>query len=92
MVVTGKMVGWKTFKERVFTSGIEPSLRQKAWKYLLGFYSYDITRADRRTLRSKKKAEYARMKAQWSTLNAEQASRSATLHFVLVILHASSSN
>lgn len=72
------MVGWKTFKERVFSSGIEPSLRQKAWKYLLGFYAYDSTRADRRTLRRKKKAEYERMKAQWVTLNDEQASRFAS--------------
>lgn len=69
------MVGWKAFKERVFSSGIEPSLRQKAWKYLLGFYPFDSTRAERRSLRAKRRAEYARMKAQWATLNEEQTSR-----------------
>jgi hypothetical protein len=71
------MVGWKKFKERVFSSGIEPSLRQTAWKFLLGFYSYDSTLAERRAQLASKRAEYARMKCQWRTLNDEQASRCA---------------
>ncbi len=69
------MVGWKKFKERVFSSGIEPSLRQKAWKFLLGFYPYNSTLAERSALCKAKKAEYLRMKSQWKTLNDEQASR-----------------
>ena len=72
---SGRLVGWKKFKERVFTSGIEPSLRQKAWKFLLGFYRYDSTRMERRALRKAKKAEYERMKAQWRTMNEEQTNR-----------------
>ncbi|DBB08963.1 TPA: hypothetical protein ACH3X3_007597 [Trebouxia sp. C0006] len=73
----GRMVGWKKFKERVFSSGIEPSLRQTAWTFLLGFYSYDSTLAERRAQLASKRAEYARMKCQWRTLNDEQASRNA---------------
>ena len=73
--IAGQMVGWKKFKERVFSSGIEPSLRQTAWKFLLGFYSYDSTLAERRAQLASKRAEYARMKSQWRTLNDEQASR-----------------
>jgi len=73
--ITGQMVGWKKFKERVFSNGIEPSLRQTAWKFLLGFYSYDSTLAERRAQLASKRAEYARMKSQWRTLNDEQASR-----------------
>lgn len=73
----GRMVGWKKFKERVFSSGIEAGLRQTAWKFLLGFYLYDSTLAERKALLTAKRAEYARMKSQWRTLNDEQASRLA---------------
>lgn len=71
------MVAWKKFKERVFSSGIEAGLRQTAWKFLLGFYLYDSTLAERKALLTAKRVEYARMKSQWRTLNDEQASRSA---------------
>ena len=66
---------WKTFKERVFSSGIEPDLRQVAWKFLLSFYPHDSTRAQREALVKAKDKEYARMRSQWQTLNEEQASR-----------------
>ena len=71
----GRLVRWKTFKERVFSSGIEPSLRQLAWKFLLGFYPYDSTTAEREALLVAKTKEYGRMRSQWQTMNEEQASR-----------------
>lgn len=71
----GRLVRWAAFKERVFSSGIEPSLRQLAWKFLLGVYPHDSTRQERAALLSKKVREYERMRAQWQTLNEEQASR-----------------
>lgn len=72
---SGRLVRWAAFKERVFSSGIEPSLRQLAWKFLLGVYPHDSTRLERAALLSKKVREYERMRAQWQTLNEEQASR-----------------
>ena len=73
---SGCLVRWAAFKERVFSSGIEPSLRQLAWKFLLGVYPPDSTRLEREALLSKKNREYERMRSQWQTMNEEQASRS----------------
>ena len=73
----GRLVRWDKFKERVFSSGVEPSLRQKAWKFLLGFYSHDSSRVERKALRKAKKEQYKNMKLQWKILECdeEQASR-----------------
>lgn len=62
----------------MFSSGIEPSLRQQAWKFLLGVYPHDSTRLEREALLSKRNREYERMRSQWQTMNEEQASRSET--------------
>ncbi|KAL3149387.1 hypothetical protein ABBQ32_002188 [Trebouxia sp. C0010 RCD-2024] len=73
----GRLVRWKAFKERVFSSGIEASLRQVAWKFLLGVFPPDSTRAERETFLKDKNCEYEILRLQWQTMNEEQASRNA---------------
>lgn len=66
---------WKAFKERVFSSGIEASLRQLAWKFLLGVFPPDSTRIEREAFLKDKNREYEILRSQWQTMNEEQASR-----------------
>lgn len=75
LVSAGRLVRWKAFKERVFSSGIEASLRQVAWKFLLGVFPPDSTRAERETFLKDKNCEYEILRLQWQTMNEEQASR-----------------
>ena len=65
----------KVLRKRVFQSGIEPSLRKEAWKFLLGFYALDATNAERAAHKAARSEEYKRLKAQWTSISKEQAAR-----------------
>lgn len=64
-----------SFRKRVFYGGIEPGLRCKAWKFLLGHFSYDSTHNQREKLVVQKREEYMILKAQWQTITEQQAKR-----------------
>ena len=77
--VAGRVADESALRQRVFHSGVEPGLRKEAWKFLLGFYSFGSTHAERAGLRADKQAEYARLKAQWTSITEAQAARCALL-------------
>ncbi|KAG7533958.1 Small G protein signaling modulator 1/2 Rab-binding domain [Arabidopsis thaliana x Arabidopsis arenosa] len=71
----GRVVESKALRERVFYGGIEHQLRREVWPFLLGYYAYDSTYAEREYLRSVKRMEYATLKQQWQSISPEQAKR-----------------
>ncbi|CAH2070218.1 unnamed protein product [Thlaspi arvense] len=71
----GRVVESKALRERVFYGGIEHQLRKEVWPFLLGYYAYDSTYAEREYLRSVKRMEYATLKQQWQSISPEQAKR-----------------
>ncbi|ESQ43258.1 hypothetical protein EUTSA_v10012867mg [Eutrema salsugineum] len=71
----GRVVESKALRERVFYGGIEHQLRREVWPFLLGYYAYDSTYAEREYLRAVKRMEYATLKQQWQSISPEQAKR-----------------
>ena len=72
---TGRLVDWQQFHARVFSSGMESTLRREAWPFLLGLYPANSTAADRRKLRIQKSREYEAIKRQWRSISSAQAAR-----------------
>lgn len=65
----------KKKKKNLFTQGISPSLRYEVWKFLLKYYPWDSTNAERIELKKKKTDEYFVMKLQWKTMTPAQENR-----------------
>lgn len=59
--------GWvfdsKDLKERILYGGMEYSLYQEAWKFLLGHYKFDSTYGKHQYIASTKKKEYQIIKS-----------------------------
>ena len=55
--------------------GIDPQLRKEAWKYLLGYYPFEMTDIERMELREEKERAYWVMKQQWQAFTPDQESR-----------------
>ncbi|KAL2619860.1 hypothetical protein R1flu_000065 [Riccia fluitans] len=73
----GRVMDPKALRKRIFHGGIEPEVRHVVWKFLLGYFRFDSTYAEREYLIAKKKEEYEILKAQWQTVSPEQAKRFA---------------
>ncbi|KAI3867425.1 hypothetical protein MKX03_036552 [Papaver bracteatum] len=58
----GRILDSTGLRKRIFYGGVEHRLRKEAWKFLLGYYGYDSTFAEREYLASFKKEEYETMK------------------------------
>ncbi|KAH9287587.1 hypothetical protein KI387_031704 [Taxus chinensis] len=71
----GRVVDPKALKKRIFYGGIEHNLRQEVWKFLLGYYQFESTYAERNYLTLTKKEEYQTLKSQWQTVSMSQAKR-----------------
>ncbi|PKA47841.1 hypothetical protein AXF42_Ash019852 [Apostasia shenzhenica] len=71
----GRVMDSKALRKRIFYGGIENSLRNEVWKFLLGYYEYDSTYAEREFLKSIKKTEYQAIKSQWQSISEAQAKR-----------------
>ncbi|XP_010557604.1 PREDICTED: TBC1 domain family member 15 [Tarenaya hassleriana] len=71
----GRVMDSKALRDRVFYGGIEDALRREVWPFLLGYYAYDSTYAEREYLRSVRRMEYATVKQQWQSISPEQAKR-----------------
>eukprot|EP00193_Tetraselmis_chui_P017368 CAMPEP_0177782312 /NCGR_PEP_ID=MMETSP0491_2-20121128/18382_1 /TAXON_ID=63592 /ORGANISM="Tetraselmis chuii, Strain PLY429" /LENGTH=709 /DNA_ID=CAMNT_0019302567 /DNA_START=173 /DNA_END=2302 /DNA_ORIENTATION=+ len=70
----GRLVNESGFKQRVFYSGLSPSLRKEGWKFLLGLYPASSTAVERSALAAARGEEYETLKRQWSTISKKQAS------------------
>lgn len=71
----GRVVDSKALKERIFHGGMEHSIRQEVWKFLLGYYKFDSTNAERQYLSLIKKEEYQILKSQWQSISQTQAKK-----------------
>lgn len=52
-------------KERIFHGGLAANVRSEAWLFLLGFYSWDSSEEERKSVISEKRNEYYRLKRKW---------------------------
>ncbi|XP_012265470.2 TBC1 domain family member 15 isoform X2 [Athalia rosae] len=73
----GRISNSEALKEMIFRGGISPSLRYEVWKYLLNYYPWDATNAERIELRKRKTEEYFAMKLQWRSMTPGQENRFA---------------
>ncbi|KAK9073809.1 hypothetical protein SSX86_006403 [Deinandra increscens subsp. villosa] len=71
----GRIVDPDALKKRIFYGGVEHNLRKEVWTFLLGYYSYDSTYAEREYVVSVKRSEYETIKTQWQSISPEQAKR-----------------
>ena len=60
-----------------FLQGLKPGVRKEAWKYLLGFYPFEMTDIERMELRERRESEYWTMKNQWQSFTPDQENRFA---------------
>ncbi|CAJ0581517.1 unnamed protein product, partial [Mesorhabditis spiculigera] len=65
-------------KMSVFRGGLEPEVRKEAWKYLLGYISWNESHDEHLQKRAQYEKEYYRMKGQWMSISEEQESRFLT--------------
>jgi hypothetical protein len=64
-----------SFRARVFSGGIEPSVRKEAWRYLLNYFPFNSTDIERMELQLQREKEYWKMKSQWQSFTASQEQR-----------------
>uniref|UniRef100_A0A3P8QPA9 TBC1 domain family member 15 n=1 Tax=Astatotilapia calliptera TaxID=8154 RepID=A0A3P8QPA9_ASTCA len=75
----GRMKDVPDLKHAVFKGGLCHALRKEAWKFLLGYYPWESTHEERKTLQREKTDEYFRMKLQWKSVSEEQERRNSRL-------------
>lgn len=75
----GRMYNVPRLKQIIFKGGLCHALRKEAWKFLLGYFPWDSTYEDRKTLQKNKTDEYFRMKLQWKSVSEEQERRNSKL-------------
>ncbi|KAL9224437.1 hypothetical protein vseg_000467 [Gypsophila vaccaria] len=71
----GRVVDSKALRKRIFYGGVAHELRKEVWPFLLGYYDYNSTYAEREYLRTVKKQDYEIIKLQWQSIFPEQANR-----------------
>lgn len=71
----GKISNVDDMKRVIFNGGIADPLRYEAWKYLLNYYPWESTHAERQDIKKTKVEEYFKMKLQWKSISAEQEAR-----------------
>ncbi|KFO26197.1 TBC1 domain family member 17 [Fukomys damarensis] len=76
----GRLQQVSELKNRIFSGGLSPSLRREAWKFLLGYLSWEGSAEEHRAYVRKKTDEYFRMKLQWKSVSPEQERRNSLLH------------
>ncbi|XP_074269149.1 uncharacterized protein LOC141592405 isoform X2 [Silene latifolia] len=64
----GRVVDSKALRKRIFYGGIVHELRDEVWPFLLGYYDYNSTYAEREYLRSVRKQDYEIIKLQWQSI------------------------
>ncbi|KAL6633680.1 hypothetical protein ACP70R_026351 [Stipagrostis hirtigluma subsp. patula] len=71
----GRVMDSKALRKKVFYGGVDHALRKEVWKFLLGYYEYDSTYAEREYLAAMRRSEYEAIKSQWKSISATQAKR-----------------
>ncbi|KAM5209480.1 TBC1 domain family member 17 isoform 3-T3 [Hipposideros larvatus] len=76
----GRLQQVPMLRARIFSGGLSPSLRREAWKFLLGYLSWEGSVEEHKAHVRKKTDEYFRMKLQWKSVSPEQERRNSLLH------------
>ncbi|XP_036602703.1 TBC1 domain family member 17 isoform X3 [Trichosurus vulpecula] len=76
----GRLQDIGELKAQIFSGGLCPSLRREAWKFLLGYLSWDGSAEEHKVHIHRKTDEYFRMKLQWKSVSPEQERRNSLLH------------
>ncbi|KAH0451752.1 hypothetical protein IEQ34_019051 [Dendrobium chrysotoxum] len=71
----GRVMNSNALIKRIFYGGLEHELRKEVWKFLLGYYEYESTYAEREYLESVRKLDYETIKSQWKSISVVQAKR-----------------
>ncbi|XP_020589006.1 TBC1 domain family member 15 [Phalaenopsis equestris] len=71
----GRIMDSKALIKRIFYGGLEHKLRKEVWKFLLGYYEYESTYAEREYLELVRKTDYETIKSQWKSISEVQARR-----------------
>lgn len=72
MTEDGRISDAERVKEVIFRGGIEETLRCEVWKFLLGYFSWDMTAEQRIQHGKRKSQEYYQMKLQWLSMSQNQ--------------------
>ncbi|XP_026518164.1 TBC1 domain family member 17, partial [Terrapene carolina triunguis] len=75
----GRITHLDGLKRRIFAGGLTPALRKEAWKFLLGYYSWESSSEENRAQARRRTDEYFRMKLQWKSVSEEQERRNSLL-------------
>ncbi|KAM9377226.1 TBC1 domain family member 15 [Pholidichthys leucotaenia] len=75
----GRMVDVQGLRRSIFKGGLCHAVRKEAWKFLLGYFPWDSTHEERKTLQRAKTDEYFTMKLQWKSVSEEQSRRNSKL-------------
>ncbi|XP_030401026.1 TBC1 domain family member 17 [Gopherus evgoodei] len=75
----GRITHLDRLKSRIFAGGLSPALRKEAWKFLLGYYSWESSSEENRAQARRRTDEYFRMKLQWKSVSEEQERRNSLL-------------
>ncbi|XP_074872203.1 TBC1 domain family member 17 isoform X1 [Carettochelys insculpta] len=75
----GRITRLDELKRRIFAGGLSPALRKEAWRFLLGYYSWDSSSEENRARARHRTDEYFRMKLQWKSVSEEQERRNSLL-------------
>ncbi|XP_027715114.1 TBC1 domain family member 17 [Vombatus ursinus] len=76
----GRLQDVGELKAQIFSGGLCPSLRREAWKFLLGYLSWEGSAEEHKVHIRRKTDEYFRMKLQWKSVSPEQERRNSLLH------------
>ncbi|KAG5893896.1 hypothetical protein JTB14_001079 [Gonioctena quinquepunctata] len=69
---SGQIEDVESIKNLIFRGGVIPSLRKRVWKFLLDYYPWSSTKAERQKLLTVKSDEYYNMKLQWKRMTKVQ--------------------
>ncbi|XP_047452999.1 TBC1 domain family member 15 [Mugil cephalus] len=75
----GRMRDVPQLRHNIFKGGLCHAVRKEAWKFLLGYFPWDSSTEERKTLQRLKTDEYFRMKLQWKSVSEEQEKRNSRL-------------
>ncbi|XP_068959416.1 LOW QUALITY PROTEIN: TBC1 domain family member 17 [Petaurus breviceps papuanus] len=76
----GRLQDVGELKAQIFSGGLCPPLRREAWKFLLGYLSWEGSAEEHKAHIHRKTDEYFRMKLQWKSVSPEQERRNSLLH------------
>lgn len=68
----GRISDAERVKEVIFRGGVDESIRCEVWKFLLGYFDWDMTAEQRIQHRNRKSQEYYQMKLQWLSMSQIQ--------------------